>query len=449
MANENDAGRDIKITLLMVGLVVLIVVCGGYFFWSWLVTPAPAPSRIELNGLSASSKKASDETPEYRELLDQSNAKGAAAAAQQNKSFIASLPFAQENVVPSVSTAKRATVPVQSTARQSRSDQGQTSTNAGKPDEKSLESLNKLLERIKPPSVKGDRPQGVQVASVMEGMDGGKDAGRGGYQSWSESLPGGRRLDVSTTNPTNGPATLPAVEIVPPYWRGPGVVDIGVDSDNSTTPVLASIRSGPYAGAQLKAPDGARLAGDGVVIHLTEMAWRGVNYKVDAYALHDETLLANVASDVNHRYMSRIVLPAILKGIGGVGEMYSQANTQVVTNGFNTQTVRPGLPDGTAVAGAIAGGAAGQAAKVLSDDASRVPPTQATVTPGQVVAIQFMRGVYAGDAIVPGQGGESVKPSVSQQASRALGGQPSSDQQWRNQAQARIESQRRLQEDNQ
>lgn len=453
MANENDAGRDIWLTVSLVLAAVVIVLGACYFLWSWLATPPPAPSRIDLNGLSASSRKNSDETPEYRELLDKSNEQGAKAAAQQNTSFIGSIPFAQENVVPPVSAAKRATVPVQSTARQSRSDQGQANTNSSKQDEKRLDALNELLKRIKPAPEKVERPQGVQVAGVLggsAGMDGGKGAGGGNYQQWSESLPGGRRLDVSTANATNGgPASLPAVEIVPPYWRGPGVIDIGVDSDNSITPVLASVKTGPYAGAQLKAPDGARLAGDGVVIHLTEMAWRGVNYKVDAYALHDETLLANVATDVNHRYMSRIVLPAILKGIGGVGEMYSQANTQVVTNGFNTQTVRPGLPDGGAVAGAIAGGAAGQAAKVLSDDAARTPATQATVIPGQVVAIQFMRGVYAGDAIVPGQGGESIKPSVSQQASRTPGDQPYSEDQWRTQAQARIESQRRLQEDNQ
>ena len=48
------------------------------------------------------------------------------------------------------------------------------------------------------------------------------------------------------------------------------------------------------------------------------MAFKGVNYRVDAYALQDDTLLANVATDVNHRYMSRIVLPALLSGASSV-----------------------------------------------------------------------------------------------------------------------------------
>lgn len=236
------------------------------------------------------------------------------------------------------------------------------------------------------------------------------------------------------------------VEVIPPYWRGPGIIDIGVDSDNSTTPVLGKLPTGPYAGAVLKASDGAKLAGDGVVIHFTQMAYKGVNYTVDAYALQDDTLLANVATDVNHRYMSRIVLPAVLSGIGGIGEMYRQANTQVVTNGFNTQTVRPGLPDGGAVIGSIVGGGAAQAGKVLSDDAARSPAKQVTVTKGQVVAVQFMRGVYAGDAIAPGLEGQTVAPAVPAQSSRSAYIQPNTEDQLRAQAQARIEQQRLLQE---
>lgn len=250
---------------------------------------------------------------------------------------------------------------------------------------------------------------------------------------------------------SGGDAPYSAVEVVPPYWRGAGVIDIGVDSDNSTTPVLGKL-SGPYAGAVLKAPDGARLQGDGVVIHFTEMAFKGINYKVDAYALQDDTLLANVASEVNHRYMSRIVLPAILGGIGNISDMYTQANTQVVSNGFSTQVARPGTPDGTAVAGAILGGAASQAAKVLTADAARTPATQVNVFKGQVVAIQFMRGVYAGDAIAPGRSGEAVQSAVPAQAVMTTQPQPQaptqpqSADQWRAQTQARIEAQRRLQE---
>ena len=75
------------------------------------------------------------------------------------------------------------------------------------------------------------------------------------------------------------------------------------------------------------------------------MALRGQEYKVDAYALQDDTLVANIATDVDHHYFRRIVLPSFFKGIGGVGDLYAQANTQLVSNGFNTVTTRPSMPD--------------------------------------------------------------------------------------------------------
>lgn len=454
MANENDAGRDIKLTITLVIGAFVAIAGGGYFLWSWMYTPPPEQSRYDLSRVTGSSRINSAETPAYRELLNESNEMGKAKAERENKSFIASMSFQQEPIDLPVSTAKPAAAPTQSTARQSRSDQGQTSANTGNKDERNV-ALDDLLKRIKPPVDTKDRKEGLQVAEVLGGSSalGGQGDVRGattsGYQKWSESLPGGRPMQASYMDAANGGSASMAgapVEIVPPYWRGPGEIDIGVDSDNSITPVLARLRTGPYSGSVLKAPDGAKLAGNGVVIHFTDMAWRGVNYKVDAYALHDETLLANVATEVNNRYMSRIVLPAILSGIGSVGEMYTQANTQVVSNGFSTQTVRPEMPDGGAVAGAIAGGAATQAAKVLVDDAARTPAKQVLVTAGQVVAIQFMRGVYSGDAIAPGQGGETVRPSIPVQTSRSVLSQPMTEDQWRAQAQQRIDTQRRLQE---
>lgn len=452
MANENDAGRDIKLTVSLVIGVIVTIVGGGYFFWSWLSAPAPEQSQIDLNRVAGSSRNNIPESPAYRELLLKYNNEGETAAKRQNSSFIASIPFEQEPVALPVSTAKPAAAPTQSTARQSRSDQGQSSAHTNGEIDRRSQALDDLLKRIKPPAEAKSRSDGLQVAQILGSTSGaGGEGGSAGsdYQKWSETLPGSKRLQTSSMNAVSGLGSMagPPVELVPPYWRGPGIIDIGVDSDNSFTPVLARIDTGTYAGASLKAPDGAKLTGEGVVIHFSEMAFRGINYKVDAYALQEDTLLANVATDVNHRYMSRIVLPALLSGIGGIGDLYAQANTQVVTNGFNTQTVRPGLPDGTAVAGAIAGGAAGQAAKVLSEDAARKPATQVTVTKGQVVAIQFMRGVYAGDAILPGQGGDAVRPSVPSPTFRPTFSQPNSEDQLRMQAQARIEAQRRLQED--
>lgn len=131
-------------------------------------------------------------------------------------------------------------------------------------------------------------------------------------------------------------------------------MDFGIDSDNNNSPAVVRLYTGPYKGAVLKASQ-AKLGGDGVVIHMTTMYWNRKNYRVDAYALKDDTLMANVATDVNHHYMSRILLPSIAAGIGKAGDLYADANTEILTNGYSTVTSHAGMPDGEAVAGVVAG----------------------------------------------------------------------------------------------
>ncbi|WP_180269778.1 conjugal transfer protein TraO, partial [Erwinia amylovora] len=198
---------------------------------------------------------------------------------------------------------------------------------------------------------------------------GGKDSS---WAAWRDSLPGSEVQLAAARSRQNTLNAPPASVVVEPYWRGPGEICTGVDSDNGATPVLGCIKTGPYAGAVLKAPEGAKLSGNGVIIHFTTMTLNSKAYKIDAYGLDDKTLVANIASDVDHHYGRRILLPAFLKGIGATGELYAQSNTQVLTNGFNTVTARPSAPDGSAVAGVIVGGAAEQAAQVLTNDAGRL-----------------------------------------------------------------------------
>lgn len=441
---NSDGGRDVKLTLTLIAAAVVIVVGGGYWIWGWVNTPPPAVSRIDLSKVANASTGSAEETPAYKALLSQSNQQGAEEARSSNRSFIASMPLAVEPVKLPAATAKPKVEPQPHTPRESRNTVSQ-STGGGDSQKNDKNSpLQQLIGRIK----ESKPPSGIQEGiALYAGEAGGADGSEG--RRWGDTLPGGARQQNTSYSRTaeGSSAGVVPIEVVAPYWRGPGVIETGIDSDNSITPVLASLPTGRYAGAVLKAPGGAKLSGDGVVIHFTAMAYNGINYNVDAYALNEESLRANVSTEVNNRYMSRIVLPAVLSGIGSVGGMYSQANTQLVTNGFNTQTVRPGLPDGEAVAGAIVGGGASQAAKVLSEDASRVPAKQVTVTRGQVVAIQFMRGVYSGDAITPGQHGEAVRPAITPPAPRNVpANQPISQEQWRLQAQERIRAQGQLQE---
>ncbi|EAX3091090.1 hypothetical protein ATP23_26485, partial [Salmonella enterica] len=165
--------------------------------------------------------------------------------------------------------------------------------------------------------------------------------------------------------------------------------------------------AGKLAGATLAAPS-VQLAGDGVIVNFKTLAFRGMTCTIDAYAQDDETQRSSIASSVNHRYVTRIILPALANGLGKVGQLYEDSNTQILTTNSGTVTGRTGSPDSKAVAGVIAGGIGQQTAQVMTQDASRLPVTQANVDRRQVVSILFMKPVTDKDC-TPSPAGENAK----------------------------------------
>lgn len=384
---QNTGGGNIR---LMMGIIIgsiVVVAGGGYALYSYFVAPPPEPSRVNLTRVGGSTQVSAQEQAAYRELLRENNARGAQTAAASNGSFIASIPLQQDVVTPKETPKVTPAV----TPRELPRPQGNGRTQE---QEKALSEARQKSLAVLLAKMQAEPRTDLPVAQLL----GGKD---GGWAAWRDSQPGSYVQQAAARSRQLAANTPPASVVVAPYWRGPGEIYTGVNSDNGTTPVLGRITTGQYAGAVLQAPEGAKLSGDGVIIHFTTMALNGQNYKVDAYALQDDTLVANIATDVDHHYFRRIVLPSIFKGIGSAGQLYAQANTQLLSNGFNTVTTRPSTPDGTAVAGVIAGGTAEQAAQVLNSDAARLPDRTVTVKNGEVVAIQFMRGVYSTDAESP------------------------------------------------
>lgn len=102
------------------------------------------------------------------------------------------------------------------------------------------------------------------------------------------------------------PAT-PAVTLIKALSAFPGVVDSATNSDSRKMKLLAHIASGKYQGARLFSTD-MSLEGDGVEVKFTTMEWNGEFYNVEAYAVNAETREFAVASEVNNRWFSRILL---------------------------------------------------------------------------------------------------------------------------------------------
>ncbi|EIC0191148.1 conjugal transfer protein TraO [Salmonella enterica subsp. enterica serovar Bispebjerg] len=385
MSIEKDAASDGKKTLALAGVAVIIVAGAGYVGWGWMQQSAVPDSQYNLNRVANNAPVSAQESRQYRELLKLSNQQGAQAAESEGNSFVASLSESQQMddtpVIPRVAPAP-VTLNTQTDSSQYGTDQ-----QGGLNDEQKQQITN-LLTQLNARWQTSD----MQLAAAFgsEGQD-----GQSPFSQWAQSVPG---LVSSPPQPvTQGGAGTAATTAtsrinIPGLSRYPGTIDTAIDSDNPESKVIAVIPAGKLQGAQLAAPN-VQLAGDGVIVNFKTLAFNGMTCTIDAYAQDDETQRSSIASDVNHRYVTRIILPALANGIGKVGQLYEDSNTQILTTNSGTVTGRTGTPDSKAVAGVIAGGIGQQTAQVMTQDASRLPVTQVNVDRRQVVSILFMKPV--------------------------------------------------------
>jgi len=390
MSAEKDVSRDVKKTGIIIATVVFSLIAGGFLLVSWMSTPPPPASRINVDKVAGGSGKVAPESPQYREILRENNADGATRAQAANSSFIASVGSGTVRQVPPISQEPLPVPQTPPPPPSGYSQQSQPAPSGVDPDrKKALEAMLKELV------IQRAAPAG-QVASIT-GMTGGNAGGNPGgtpvsvYASWTDSLA-----------PTLTPAALAGSPsgtdnvVIPAGSRPGGVIDTAVDSDNTSSQVLAHIPAGPYAGATLMA-NSVRLAGNGVEIHFTKMTWNNATWRTDVWAAEPDTLKSSVASSVNNRYGTRILLPALAHGLGLGGQLYANANTQILSNGYNTLEGRVGMPNGTAIAGTVLGGAAQQAGQVIASDAQKLPVKQVLVDRGQSVALLFMNAEKESD----------------------------------------------------
>ncbi|EGM7029240.1 conjugal transfer protein TraO [Salmonella enterica subsp. enterica serovar Javiana] len=397
MSTEKDAGQSGKKGVVLVVAALVLIAGISYVGMGWFQPQERTQSRLALSAASVRTGTTTDETAHYRELLRQDNDQGAAEAEKNNTSFLASIPRGVDIPVENTDTGKT-DQSGNDEKRTTRENNRTTPSQQRVSDKDRQERLKQLLARLR-----NTTPATLTVATVPGGESGGSGRSNGGqsqgiWHNWTSSLSGGNSIIPATLRSTD--VTTPPVTIIPALTRVPAYIETAVDSDNTTSQVVANIPAGPWAGARLHAAR-VTLVGDGVEINFTRMFWQGTEYKVNAWAQDQKTLQSSVASDVNHRYVSRILLPAILGGIGEVGSLYKSANTQILSNQYSTVT-STAMPSGKVVGGVIAGGTAEKAASVLQQDAAKLPATQVTVNRNETIAIQFVDGVYSTDAIKPG-----------------------------------------------
>ncbi|EKS7814702.1 conjugal transfer protein TraO [Edwardsiella piscicida] len=393
MAAEKDARRDVKKTGLIIVGGGFAVIAGIFLLVSWLNAPPPSVTRISVDRTADGTGKTTAESPRYQTLLRENNAEGAKQAMANNTSFIASAGSGTVRQVPPISQETPPSLPAPRPEEPLPPPQRAPIQSLDPDRKKALEALLKELVAQR------EAPVG-QLASVT-GQTAGQAAGASvataasPFSGWTDSL----SPSTKTRNVTGSSSTAADRIVIPVGSRPGGEIVTAIDSDNTGSQVLAQIPAGPYAGATLTA-NGVKLVGDGVSIHFTNMDWNDNTWRIDAWAAMPDTLQSSVASSVNNRYATRILLPALAHGLGLGGQLYASANTQILSTGLNTIEGRVGMPDGKAVAGTILGGAAQQAGQVISNDAQKLPVKQVLVDRGQSIAVLFMSAVKESDKVI-------------------------------------------------
>lgn len=90
-------------------------------------------------------------------------------------------------------------------------------------------------------------------------------------------------------------------------------------------PILAQILSGPLAGG--RAIGRFEVRSDFLVMTFSLVSLRGKEYAINALALDPDTTLGGMATEVDHRYLSRVLLPAAGEFVSAFGQALSETNT--------------------------------------------------------------------------------------------------------------------------
>lgn len=377
MSAEQDAGNNGKKLISIIGFAALLFLAGGYWLLSWLNHDgAASDSAVNLNGTASNAGSLTTESPRYRELLKASNDRGAQEAVRTNTSFIASLPVGLETNEPPPDKRPEPPRPVVPEPLPPPR-QNSNPANEQQANEKRQEQLQKLLTRISNAQAGGEAP-----------------------------VPATTLASVTRTSPVTGAGIQTEAKgnteseqvFIPALTRASGYMETAVDSDNPNSEVVAVIPAGPLAGARLHSSS-VKLAGNGLDIRFTSMSWNGMELNVNASAQSEKDLMSSVASDVNHRWGTHIVLPAVLGGLGDLGGLYKDANTQVMQSSVGTVTGRVGKPDGSTVAGVMVGGTAQTGAEVIRQEMAREPFRQVKVKQKEVISILFVDSVTSKDIV--------------------------------------------------
>ncbi len=245
-------------------------------------------------------------------------------------------------------------------------------------------------------------PKGIKEVSVTKdtGKDGSSQAGNGG---------------ANGANATNANAT-PIKTLVPAGTVSYAQLLVEANSD-VPGPILAQIVSGPFAGA--KAIGSFQIANgynDYLVLHFSHASFKGQDYAMDAYALDPDTTLGGMATEVDQRYVTRLLLPAAASFLQAFGGAIGQSNSSTTVSGTGLAIVsQPSVGINQGLASGL-GQAANIASQFFQNQANQTRPL-VRVAAGTPMGMFFVNSV-TDQAPTPQQ----LQPGVNTAGYPGLGG---------------------------
>ncbi|MCU1737530.1 MULTISPECIES: conjugal transfer protein TraO [unclassified Pseudomonas] len=385
---QADVGRN---TIWIIATVVAVIVGGCYVAYGYFAAGSTAaPSVVAIN--TAGKGTASTESEHYGKVLNKYNQSNATNAEQKGETYVSVISTRDQPV--QESHAPKDAIPEQQKQPQVvYVYQPSPQQNGGQRQPEVLSDQEKeRRERIRSQAAALIKNWGGSKHSVASATDESSYAGTVniGVSSGANVPPGAHPSTGQTTN------SVPIVKILDDFVRIPALLGTDLDTDENSV-VFAVVPSGPYEGLTVIA-QGYKRINESIDMTFTIMKWRGRSYKVTAKAIDQNTLRSALSGEVNNRYFTRIILPAIAAGIGKTGQMYEQSSAQnIITPQGGVIQTYPSTPNGTAVLGTMIGGAGETAGKVLAQDAAQMPTKQVLIAKGGTIGIQFMAPVLSTD----------------------------------------------------
>src|SRR3990167_8226791 len=218
------------------------------------------------------------------------------------------------------------------------------------------------------------------------------------YREWAAATSSTSKETSATGKAGGGSAAAEAAKsaVIKAGTIAFAVLDTAVDSDYPTTPVMATIVSGPFKGAKLLGKlsvtqsTSGQLDRVGLSFNLMNMDAWSQSKSINAFAIDPDTARTVLASQVDYHYLKRYGAMMASSFITGYANAITTSGATTTTGIFGTSTTHPQLSPGQNIAVGL--GQVGQTIGNTVQNYVNIPPT-VKVDSGVGLGILFMSDV--------------------------------------------------------